>query len=281
MEINGIILINKESGISSNSVVNKVKHVLGASKAGHLGTLDVLGRGLLPITLGKGTKLFDYFLNKDKIYLTTFKFGVTSDTLDREGVITNYNDVQVSKKDLIEVCKKFIGKMEQLPPIYSAKKIKGKKAYELARNGEDVILKPKLIEIFDIEVLEQIESNAFLLKVHCSSGTYIRSLCRDIANALGTYGIMQDILRTRCGDFDLKDSFSIQDVKNGNFKIISLDNLFNYDKLNINEDDKLLNGQKIKVEKSENKYRIYNSLNQFLGIGIIENGYLKLSLRLI
>ena len=281
MEINGIILINKESGISSNSVVNKVKHVLGASKAGHLGTLDVLGRGLLPITLGKGTKLFDYFLNKDKIYLTTFKFGVTSDTLDREGVITNYNDVQVSKKDLIEVCKKFIGKMEQLPPIYSAKKIKGKKAYELARNGEDVILKPKLIEIFDIEVLEQIESNTFLLKVHCSSGTYIRSLCRDIANALGTYGIMQDILRTRCGDFDLKDSFSIQDVKNGNFKIISLDNLFNYDKLNINEDDKLLNGQKIKVEESENKYRIYNSLNQFLGIGIIENGYLKLSLRLI
>lgn len=281
MEINGIILINKESGISSNSVVNKVKHVLGASKAGHLGTLDVLGRGLLPITLGKGTKLFDYFLNKDKIYLTTFKFGVTSDTLDREGVITNYNDVQVSKKDLIEVCKKFIGKMEQLPPIYSAKKIKGKKAYELARNGEDVILKPKLIEIFDIEVLEQIESNTFLLKVHCSSGTYIRSLCRDIANALGTYGIMQDILRTRCGDFDLKDSFSIQDVKNENFKIISLDNLFNYDKLNINEDDKLLNGQKIKVEKSENKYRIYNSLNQFLGIGIIENGYLKLSLRLI
>ena len=281
MEINGIILINKESGISSNSVVNKIKHVLGASKAGHLGTLDVLGRGLLPITLGKGTKLFDYFLNKDKIYLTTFKFGVTSDTLDREGEITNYNDVQVSKKDLIEVCKKFIGKMEQLPPIYSAKKIKGKKAYELARNGEDVILKPKLIEIFDIEVLEQIESNTFLLKVHCSSGTYIRSLCRDIANALGTYGIMQDILRTRCGDFDLKDSFSIQDVKNENFKIISLDNLFNYDKLNIKEDDKLLNGQKIKVEKSENKYRVYNSLNQFLGIGIIENGYLKLSLRLI
>lgn len=122
MEINGIILVNKERGISSNKVVNKVKYLLQANKAGHLGTLDVLGEGLLPVTLGKGTKLFDLYLNKDKEYITTFKFGETSTTLDCEGEITDRNDVSVSKTDILNIIPNFIGKINQVPPIYSAKK---------------------------------------------------------------------------------------------------------------------------------------------------------------
>lgn len=281
MEINGIILVNKESGFSSNQVVGKVKYLLKANKAGHLGTLDVLGRGLLPITLGRGTKLFDYFLNKDKTYQTIFEFGFATTTLDREGEITDKNDVEVSLEQLQNVCQKFIGKQDQLPPIYSAKKINGKKAYELARTGKSVDLKPKQIEIYDLKVLKQIEKNKFLLEVHCSSGTYIRSLCRDIASSLGTFGVMQDILRTKCGSFDIKESFTIEDIEQGKYKIIPLDTVFDYEKLITYEADKLLNGQLINTDYQDGIYRIYTDNSLFLGIGNVKNKRLKLDMRLI
>ena len=281
MEINGIILVNKESGFSSNQVVGKVKYLLKANKAGHLGTLDVLGRGLLPITLGRGTKLFDYFLNKDKVYQTIFEFGFATTTLDREGEITDKNDVEVSLEQLQNVCQKFIGKQDQLPPIYSAKKVNGKKAYELARAGKSVDLKPKQIEIYDLKVLKQIEKNKFLLEVHCSSGTYIRSLCRDIASSLSTFGVMQDILRTKCGSFDIKESFTIEDIEQGKYKIIPLDIVFDYEKLVTYEADKLLNGQLVNTDYQDGIYRIYTDNNLFLGIGNVKNKRLKLDMRLI
>ena len=281
MEINGIILVNKESGFSSNQVVGKVKYLLKANKAGHLGTLDVLGRGLLPITLGRGTKLFDYFLNKDKVYQTIFEFGFATTTLDREGEITDKNDVEVSLEQLQNVCQKFIGKQDQLPPIYSAKKINGKKAYELARTGKSVDLKPKQIEIYDLRVLKQIEKNKFLLEVHCSSGTYIRSLCRDIASSLSTFGVMQDILRTKCGSFDIKESFTIENIEQGKYKIIPLDIVFDYEKLVTYEADKLLNGQLINTDYQDGIYRIYTDNSLFLGIGNVKNKRLKLDMRLI
>ena len=281
MEINGIILVNKESGFSSNQVVGKVKYLLKGNKAGHLGTLDVLGRGLLPITLGRGTKLFDYFLNKDKVYQTIFEFGFTTTTLDREGEITDKNDVEVSLEQLQNVCQKFIGKQDQLPPIYSAKKVNGKKAYELARAGKSVDLKPKQIEIYDLRVLKQIEKNKFLFEVHCSSGTYIRSLCRDIASSLGTFGVMQDILRTKCGSFDIKESFTIEDIEQGKYKIILLDTVFDYEKLITYEADKLLNGQLVNTDYQDGIYRIYTDNYLFLGIGNVKNKRLKLDMRLI
>lgn len=281
MEINGIILVNKESGFSSNQVVVKVKYLLKANKAGHLGTLDVLGRGLLPITLGRGTKLFDYFLNKDKTYQTIFEFGFATTTLDREGEITDKNDIEVSLEQLQNVCQKFIGKQDQLPPIYSAKKINGKKAYELARAGKSVDLKPKQIEIYDLKVLKQIEKNKFLLEVHCSSGTYIRSLCRDIASSLGTFGVMQDILRTKCGSFDIKESFTIENIEQGKYKIIPLDTVFDYEKLITYEADKLLNGQLVNTDYQDGIYRIYTDNSLFLGIGNVKNKRLKLDMRLI
>lgn len=281
MEINSIILINKESGFSSNQVVNKVKYLLKANKAGHLGTLDVLGRGLLPITLGRGTKLFDYFLNKDKVYQTVFEFGYTTTTLDREGKMTDKNDVEVSLEQLQAVCKTFIGKQDQMPPIFSAKKINGKKAYELARAGKSVDLKPKQIEIYNLKVLKQIEKNKFLLEVHCSSGTFIRSLCRDIASKLGTFGIMQDILRTKCGSFDIGESFTIEDIEQGKYKILPLDTVFDYEKLITYEADKLLNGQLVNTSYQPGIYRVYSDSKLFLGIGKVKNGKLKLDMRLI
>lgn len=284
MSINGVILLNKERDVSSNKLVNKVKYLVKAKKAGHLGTLDVLGEGLLPITLGKGTKLFDYYLNKDKVYKTVFKFGETTDTLDLEGEITLKNDVVVSIDDLNSVLPCLTGKQAQVPPAYSAKKINGQKAYDLARAGQKVELKPKEIEIYSIKTLKQLAKNTFELEVHCSSGTYIRSLCRDIAEKLSTYGVMLSIQRTKCGNFSIVDSYSLQDVENGNYDIIALDSLFDYAKIHLNktQEKKILNGVAIDCGDfaQANKVKVYGE-NDFLGIGEITQSKLKLSLRLI
>ncbi len=284
MKINGIILVNKERNISSNKVVNKVKYILNADKAGHLGTLDVLGEGLLPITLGKGTKLFDYFLNKDKEYITIFKFGQTSLTLDCEGeIIENDKKVNITKSDILNVLPKLVGKQLQMPPIYSAKKINGKKAYDLARDGyKDIPLKAKEIEVYSIELISQIEKNTFKFKIHCSSGTYIRSLCRDLATLLGTCGIMLYIQRTKCGKFDIKDSYTLEDIQKGNYKVIKLDDVLDdYEKIYLSNEEtqRLLNGNNI-VSQNNGEFRAYNE-NEFLGLTIAENGYLRFKLRLI
>ncbi|MCI8555219.1 MAG: tRNA pseudouridine(55) synthase TruB [Clostridia bacterium] len=291
MVINGIVLINKARGVSSNSVVGKVKRITGADKAGHFGTLDVLGEGLLPIALGKGTKLFDFFLNKDKVYETVYKFGETTATLDLEGEITQRNDVVVTLEDLENVCKSFVGKMAQMPPQYSAKKVNGKRAYELAREGKAVELKPKEIEIYSIKVLKELSENTFQLEIWCSSGTFIRSICRDIAAKLNTYGVMQSILRTKCGIFELKDAKTIEELEKGNIDIISLDKIFDYPQFKFNEEDtkKLLNGMTIN-HKGQNKDEeinkeetilCYGNNDLFLGLGKIVDNKLKLDIRLI
>lgn len=283
MVTNGIILVNKERGISSNKVVNKVKYLLKVDKAGHLGTLDVLGEGLLPVTLGKGTKLFDYFLNKDKVYKTVFKFGLTTTTLDLEGEVTNQNDVEVNLEDINSILPQFIGKHAQLPPIYSAKKIRGKKAYQLARAGvEEIELKPKTIEIYSINLLRQIKHNTFEFELHCSSGTYVRSVCRDMAEKLSTYGVMLSIQRTRCGDFDIKNSYTLEDIERGNYKIISLDSIFDYPSINLKSDEseKLLNGVNIHFFK-DGIFKAYDDNLKFLGVVQVSNNKMSFNLRLI
>ena len=283
MVTNGIILVNKERGISSNKVVNKVKYLLKVDKAGHLGTLDVLGEGLLPVTLGKGTKLFDYFLNKDKVYKTVFKFGLTTTTLDLEGEVTNQNDVEVNLEDINSILPQFIGKHAQLPPIYSAKKIRGKKAYQLARAGvEEIELKPKTIEIYSINLLRQIEHNTFEFELHCSSGTYVRSVCRDMAEKLSTYGVMLSIQRTRCGDFDIKNSYTLEDIERGNYKIIPLDSIFDCPSINLKseESEKLLNGVNIHFFK-DGIFKAYDDNLKFLGVVQVSNNKMSFNLRLI
>lgn len=281
MQDSSIILVNKEKGVSSNKVVNKVKYLLKAEKAGHLGTLDVLGEGLLPVTLNKATKLFDLFLNKDKEYITTFKFGQTSDTLDLEGPLTvEDKTIDIKIEDLQKVVKNFIGKQKQMPPQYSAKKINGKKAYQIAREGKQAELKEKEITIHNLEILEKIDKNTFKFKVDCSSGTYIRSLCRDMANALSTCGVMLNIIRTRCGNFELKNAYTISDIEKGNYLLISPEVLFDYEKIYLNEQDfiKIKNGEQL-TTLHDGKLKVYFK-DKFLGIANCKNSKLKLELRL-
>lgn len=281
MQENGIILLNKPAGISSNSAVNKVKHLLCAKKAGHLGTLDVLGEGLLPITINKATKLFDYFLQKDKTYITVFKFGQTSPTLDMEGPLSEEDkNLDLQSADIEKVLGKFIGVQNQMPPIYSAKKINGKKAYALAREGVDVKLKPKQIEIYKFKLLRKIAKNTFEFEIDCSSGTFIRSLCRDLAQELSTYGVMQRIIRTRCGKFELNNAYTFKDIEDGNFTLINPDVLFGQPRFDLEEwqFEKVQNGGNIQIP--EGQFKIYYN-NQFLGLGQSKNQKFKMLVRLL
>lgn len=277
----GIILVNKPKGISSNKVVNIVKHKLKAKKCGHLGTLDLEGEGLLPVTVNKGTKLFDFFLQKDKTYEANFVFGLETDTLDTSGKVVKEKEANFTFKELEEAVKNMIGKYDQMPPLYSAKKVNGKVGYKEARNGGTLDLSPKEVEIYDFKILRQIEKNVYRFEITCSSGTYIRSIARDLAYHLGTYGSMQCILRTRCGVFCLKDAYSLDEIESGNFKVIPCDSVFNLPKISLCEKEnfKILNGQILDISEKDGEYKLYFD-KKFLGLGEVKSGKLKMKLNL-
>lgn len=221
-EKNAIINLNKPTGMSSFLAVKKVARLLGVKKAGHMGTLDPYGCGVLLVGVNKGTKLFDEYLKKIKTYIAVFHFGYETDTLDSEGQIINENICNVSKEEIEKSLENFIGKQNQMPPLYSAKKINGKKACDVARAGGQLELKPKEIEIFDIKLLRDLGDNNFQFSITCSAGTYIRSICRDLAYTLSTYGTMVSIIRTKCGDFDIKNSCTLQDIQNGKIEYLEV-----------------------------------------------------------
>lgn len=278
----GIVLVNKPVGISSNAVVNIVKHCLDAKKCGHLGTLDLEGEGLLPVTVNNATKLFDYFLKKDKTYHTIFVFGFETDTLDTSGEIVKQKECDVSKEQVEEACKQMIGKYAQMPPMYSAKKVGGKVAYKEARKGNDLALQPKEIEIYDCKLLQQIDKNKFEFEISCSSGTYIRSVCRDMAAKIDTYGSMQCITRTRCGGFMLDNAYTLDQIRAGKFELLSCENVFDYPNIFLSVDDaqRLYLGQKLDIEKENGTYRLYEGLD-FIGLGKVEDKILSYTTRLI
>ena len=223
-EKNAIINLNKPTGMSSFLAVKKVARILGVKKAGHMGTLDPYGTGVLLVGVNKGTKMFDEYLNKTKTYIATFHFGYETDTLDSEGKIINENEKIITKAEIDEVLPSFIGKHAQMPPNFSAKKINGKRACDLIREGKNVELKPKEIEIFDIKLINCFENNNFVFEITCSSGTYVRSVCRDLAYKLSTYGTMISIIRTKGGAFCLENSCTLDDLQNGKISYMEIEN---------------------------------------------------------
>ena len=283
--MDGIIVINKPIGCTSYNIVYRVKKIF-KEKVGHTGTLDPLATGVLPILIGKGTKLSNYLMEHDKEYIATLKLGKKTDTLDAEGEVIEEREVDdnIFNKDKIdEVLNKFIGKIEQIPPLYSAIKVNGKKLYEYARNGQNVEVKPRQVEIYKINLLNiDKEQKEIKFKVNCSKGTYIRTLCLDIAEKLGSIGYMSSLQRTRVGRFKIEDAITIDELEKNeqnneflNKKLISIEDIF-IDKEVINLDDtkSFLNGVKIKIKKEDGIYRIYNN-NKFMGTGIIKNNLLK------
>lgn len=280
--MNGILIINKPLGYTSHDVVNVLRKKLNLKQIGHTGTLDPNATGVLPILVGQATKISKYLVEHNKTYIAELKLGEKSSTGDLEGEILETKNIPELKVDEIqEVLKNFIGKQEQIPPIYSAIKVNGKKAYEYARNNQEIQLKPREIEIIDIELIK-FESNVVKYKVNCSKGTYIRTLCEQIAEKLGTVGLMQSLCRTKVNEFSVEDAIDLDKIKqedNKNIinKLISIEEMFK-NKNTINLDNRktelFLNGVKLTFKLKDDIYRVYNN-NSFLGLGIIKDELLK------
>lgn len=278
--MNGIIIINKPKGFTSQDVVSKVKKILNEKKAGHTGTLDPLATGVLPVMLGNSTKLSKYLIEHDKTYIATLKLGEKSNTGDSEGDIIEKKDVAqtLQIKDIEQVLKSFLGKQQQVPPMYSAIKVNGKKLYEYAREGKEVEIPVRDIEIHFIELVKfDIDNKEIIFEVSCSKGTYIRVLCEDIAEKLGTVGYMKELKRIRVDTFYIEDSYTFEDLENGNFKIISMEEIFkNLTKIDLNNRKKelFLNGVMLTHDLPDGLYNIYNN-NKYIGIGIVKEKLLK------
>lgn len=265
--MNGFAVINKPSGVSSSDVVIKCRNALSKAlgekiKCGHMGTLDPMAQGVLIVAFGNATRLFDYLLTKTKTYRAVFVFGQERDTLDSEGEITGESELP-EFDNVIAAIPCFLGKIQQTPPKYSAVKINGRKAYDLARSGKDFDIKSKEVYIKDIEVERAIRADdkcqSIELVVECGGGTYIRSLCRDLAYKAGTLGYMSSLVRTQCGGFSLEDAVDMQDFVNAPMDYVKdseelLVKIMSMTDIDRNQYKKIRNGQSAALNLSDGLY---------------------------
>lgn len=249
--MNGVIVVNKPKGITSRDVVNKLVKVFGTKSIGHIGTLDPMATGVLVCLIGKYTKLGSIMVNHDKEYIATFKLNVLTDTLDIEGKVLKTDNKIISLEDMQGAIEHFNGlTYMQEVPIYSAVKVNGKKLYDYARSKEDVILPKKEVTIYKLELVSF--GDEVKIKCKVSKGTYIRALIRDICAYLGTYGVMTDLVRTKLGDYDISDAYSLDDISNGKYKLYRLEDIFDLDVRYINDDNhkQIYNGNIVKDKNS-------------------------------
>ena len=277
----GIINVYKEKGFTSFDVVAKLRGILKTKKIGHTGTLDPDAEGVLPVCIGRATKVCDILTDKDKVYEAVMLLGVETDTQDTSGEVLKELPVEVSEEAMREAILSFVGDYAQIPPMYSALKVNGKKLYELAREGKTVERKARNVHIFSIEIME-IALPRVCMSVHCSKGTYIRTLCHDIGQKLGCGGCMEKLLRTKVGVFELKNTLKLAEIdelsKQGivEERIISVDELFDdYLKVWMQKEFDVVvhNGNRIKKKMFEQKLasnaerlRVYDSKSEFIGI---------------
>lgn len=279
--MDGVLIVNKPLLKTSFDVVRDVRKEYNTKKVGHIGTLDPMASGVLPILIGQATKLSDYLMNHDKEYIATLQLGVQTDSGDSEGTVIKElsvnSEIYSSKSSsglysqIQEVLKSFLGESSQIPPMYSAIKVNGKKLYELAREGKTIERKPRRINIYNIILLNvNKKENQITFKVVCSKGTYIRTLCEDIAKKLGTCGYMLSLERTRVGNFKIEDSG----------KFLSLENIFlDIPCVDVVDFDKLQNGMNIKLDLNHDVgysgfVKLYLA-KKFVGLGKANNGYYK------
>ena len=282
--MDGIIIINKQKNVTSHDIVHKAKKILN-EKVGHTGTLDPNATGVLPLLIGKGTEISKYIINHDKIYEAELQLGEKRDTADIEGkIIENklVDENELQYENVKKVLKNLIGKQEQIPPIYSAIKVKGKKLYEYARSGENVEIKPRTIEIYNMELIEIDRKNKIIrFRVNCSKGTYIRTLCEDLAEKLNTVGYMKNLRRIQVGEFNIENSISLEQLENKEIfqkNFITIEKYFEENpKIKLNEYimKLFLNGVQLTYNLDDNIYKIYNTNNEFIGIGTVKNNLLK------
>lgn len=285
--MNGVINVNKPLGMTSHDVVYRLRKILSIKKIGHTGTLDPDASGVLPMCIGRATKVADMLTAQDKQYIAEVKMGSATDTLDKSGTVTETAEVNVSEQDIRDAVSSFIGVIEQIPPMYSAIKVDGKKLYELAREGKEIERKPRCVNIANIEVLNiDLADNRFSIKVDCSKGTYIRTLCDDIGRRLGCFAHMSALERTRSGRFDIEKSYTLEQIEEmlacGDMSFfVPVDLVFEeYPKLILSKRKahKIRNGTRVAVQGIEEGaiYRVYDESGNFLTISEAENGLLKI-----
>ncbi len=280
----GILIINKPKGFTSQDVVSKVKKILNIKKAGHTGTLDPMATGVLPVLIGNYTKLSKYLIEHDKTYIAKIKVGEKSDTGDIEGNIIETQDVDLNnltEENVKKVLEGFLGKQKQIPPMYSAIKVNGKKLYEYAREGKEVKVEPRDIEIYDIKLIN-IDKLEIEFEVSCSKGTYIRSLCEDIAKALGTIGYMSSLNRVLVDRFSIDTAIDFETLEkikdNVEDKLITMNDVFsNLENIKLNNRKKelFLNGVMLTFELNDGVYNIYDMADSYIGLGVVKNNLLK------
>lgn len=284
--MDGIINVYKEAGFTSFDVVAKLRGILKQKKIGHTGTLDPDAEGVLPICMGKATKVCEFLTEKDKIYRAVLRLGITTDTQDISGRVLREQPVDITEKALITVIEGFVGKQKQIPPMYSALKVNGQKLCDLARKGIEVERKAREIEIFSIHVIS-IKMPLVIMEVHCTKGTYIRTLCQDIGEAAGCGGCMQQLLRTKTAGFTIETAYKLAEIekivkgideenKRIEDVLVPVDMVLkDYPKVTAEKGtEKLLqNGNRISAEKiffegtlHTGTYRMYDSADAFIGL---------------
>ena len=283
----GFINVDKPSGIVSSTVVNKIKWLSGVP-CGHMGTLDPLASGVLPVGVGNATRLFDYFLEKDKEYIADFTFGVDSDTLDSTGNLVQGGHVP-NEMEISSVLSTLCGDVMQIPPKYSAKNVNGRRGYDLARAGIEFELAPKKVRIDSVELLGKKEETAdtYLFKIRCGGGTYIRSIARDMAAALGTKAVMSGLRRTQSGIFTLQNAIpfdvlekdpSIEELEQ---YLIPTDSVLPFETLPLTDQEvgRILQGQRVKTDMVGGIYKMYTA-DGFYGLAEVADGLAKAKTKL-
>ena len=278
--MNGIVIIDKPMGWTSQDVVSKLRGALKTRRIGHGGTLDPMATGVLPVFVGRGTRGVEFFEHAEKTYEATLRLGVTTDTEDTSGTVLEEKKVHISEAEILEILPRFRGKIQQIPPMYSALKVNGQKLYDLARKGKEVERQPREIEIFKLECLE-FKGNEVKLLVHCSKGTYIRTLCKDIGAALGCGGCMAALRRVTAGEYTIEEAIPLQtlvDCADPEQYLRPVDSMFrNYPAVTLtaNQEKRCRNGNAFSVTHPDGTYRAYGQSGEFLMLAKAENGIMS------
>ena len=276
----GIVIVDKPAGWTSQDVTARLRRVFGTRRIGHGGTLDPMATGVLPVFVGRATRGVEFFEHADKTYEAVLRLGTVTDTQDSTGTVLEKRPVTVTEAEFRDILPKFTGEIAQIPPMYSAIKVDGKKLYELARAGKEIERKPREITIFSLDLLEFTGETA-KIRVHCSKGTYIRTLCHDIGAALGCGGCMEALRRTAAGEYTLADSVELDTLLSAEHPedyLRDVDTLFRqYPAVTLTEKQTLRcrNGNSFSIALPEGRYRAYDSQGTFLMLAKVEGGIME------
>ena len=279
----GFINLNKAVGSSSAREVSVIKRLTG-QPCGHMGTLDPMASGVLPVGIGNACRLFDYFLTKRKTYLATFRFGEHFDTLDTTGQVISAGGRIPEREEIECVLPRLVGEVMQVPPKYSAKSIGGKRGYALARAGVDFELPPKRVSIYSIDLVARRSEDEYDFRIKCGGGTYVRSICRDMAEMLGTFAAMSALIREKSGPFAIENSVSAEQLNRDNILqyVIPSDSVLPFDSVHVADRTQfmLLNGMSVPTDLVDGTYKIYLENGQFYGLGAVADCRLKVKTKL-